>query len=99
MLSTKISKIKLKKILIKFLILFLVIFFIFKIIDIQKKNIKREKELKEYIKKIEEQTKKNEYLKNQMNSKINDDYKEKYAREKLDMIKIGERVIYDITKE
>ena len=79
--------------------MFLVAFFIFKVVDIQKKNIKKEKELKEYNKKIEEQTKHNEYLKNQMKSRLSDEYKEKYAREKLDMTKVGERVIYDVTKE
>lgn len=99
MVNSKIFNIKLKRILVKFLILFFIIFFIFKLIDVQKKNIKKEKELKEYNKKIEEQTKKNEYLKTQMNSKLTDEYKEKYAREKLDMTKMGERVIYDITKE
>lgn len=99
MLNSKIFKIKLKRVLTKFLIVFLIIFFIFKLVEIQKKNMLKEKELKEYNKKIEEQTKKNEYLKSQMNSKVSDEYKEKYAREKLDMTKVGERVIYDITKE
>lgn len=99
MVNSKILKIKLKRILTKILILFLIAFFVFKLIDIQKRNIKKERELKEYNKKIEEQIKKNEYLKDQMNSKVSDDYKEKYARENLDMTKVGERVIYDITKE
>lgn len=99
MKSVKIFKTKLRRFLLKISIVLLIFVFVLKLINLQNTNIKKEKELEELNKKVEEKIKENEYLNQQISSNMNDSYKEKYARENLDMIKPGERVIFDITKE
>ncbi len=92
-------KTRLVKILIKFFISFLILIFLFKLINIQNKNIKKQKELEEYEKKISEKLKENEKIKKEIKKGMSDEYKEQYARGELNMTKAGERVIFDVTKE
>lgn len=99
MKNSEILKIKLRRIILKLLLIFLILIFIYKLINIKNKNIKKEKELTDLNKKIEVNIKNNESLKEQIKNNLTDEFKEKYAREELNMVKYGERVFYDITKE
>jgi len=99
MKSVKIFKTKLKRFILKISIVLLIFVFVLKLLNLQNTNIKKEKELEKLNKKVEDKIKENEYLNHQIRSNMNDSYKEKYARENLDMIKAGERVIFDVTKE
>ncbi len=90
---------KLKRFIVKISIIGLILVFVLKLINLQNNNIKKEKKLEEINKKVEESIKKNQYLKQQINSNMSDSYKEKYARENLDMAKAGERIIFDVTRE
>ena len=99
MKSVKIFKTKLKRFLLKISIILLIFVFVLKLLNLQNTNIKKEKELEELNKKVEDKIKENEYLNQQIRSNMSDSYKEKYARENLDMIKAGERVVFDVSKE
>ena len=99
MKSVKIFKTKLKRFILKISIVLLIFVFVLKLLNLQNTNIKKEKELEKLNKKVEDKIKENEYLNQQIRSNMNDSYKEKYARENLDMINSGERVIFDVTKE
>lgn len=99
MKNFKILKTRLIKILIKILISFLILVFLFKLINIQNKNIKKQKELEEYEKKVSDKIKENEKIKQEIEKGMSDEYKEQYAREELNMAKAGERIIFDVTKE
>lgn len=90
---------RLIKILIKVLIFSLIFVFLFKLVSIQNKNIKKQKKLEEYKSKVTEKIKENENIKMQIEKGMSDEYKEKFAREELNMSKIGERIIFDVTKE
>ncbi len=87
------------KILIKILIFSLILIFLFKLINIQNKNIKKQKELEEYEKKLSGKIKENEKIKKEIKEGMSDKYKEEYARRELNMAKAGERIIFDVTKE
>ncbi len=99
MKNFKLLKTRLIKILIKILISFLILVFLFKLINIQNKNIKKQKELEEYEKKVSDRIKENEKIKQEIEKGMSDEYKEQYAREELNMAKAGERIIFDVTKE
>lgn len=99
MVNSKILKIRLIRIISKILIFSLILVFLFKLINIQNKNIQNQKKLEEYTNELEETKAENEKLIKEINEELTDEYKEKYAREHLNMIKKGERVIYDVTKE
>lgn len=99
MKNNTIFKTRLIKILIKILIFSLIFIFLFKLISIQNKNIKKQKKLEEYETKVAEKIKENNNIKMQIEKGMSDEYKEKFAREELNMSKAGERIIFDITKE
>ena len=99
MKNSEILKIKLRRIILKLLLILLTLIFTYKLINIKNKNINKEKELADLNKKIEVNIKNNENLKEQIKTNLTDEFKEKYAREELNMVKYGERVFYDITKE
>ncbi len=90
---------QLKKNLFKIFIIILTVIFILKLIKLQNNNIRKEKELAEINKKVEDQIKENQYIQKQINSNMSNEYKENYAREELNMIRPNERVVFDITKE
>lgn len=99
MRSVKLFKVKLNRFIVKFSIIILLIIFVIKLINLQQTNNKKREELKNINKQIETVVKENLYLKQQIQSNLTDEYKEKYARENLDMVKTGERIFYDTTKE
>lgn len=99
MKNVRLLKARLIKMLIKILIFSLILVFLFKLINVQNENIKKQKELEEYGKKVSEKTKENEKIKKEIKRGMSDEYKEQYARKELNMTKAGERVIFDVTRE
>ena len=99
MKNFRIFKFLLIRIILKILIFSLIFIFLFKLINVQNNNIEKQKELEEYEKKLAEAKNENKKIKNQIENKMNDENKEKLAREELNMVKAGEMVIYDVTKD
>ncbi len=58
----------------------------------------KDADLKKVQSKIDEETEENQKLKEEQKALDSDEYVEKIAREKLGMVKTGERVYYDIGK-
>ena len=99
MKNSKIFRIHLIRTISKIFIFSLILVFLFKLINIQNKNIRKQKKLNEYERRLEEKKIENEKIKKEIKEELTDEYREKYARENLNMTKKGERIIYDITKE
>jgi cell division protein FtsB len=74
----------------------LIIYFAYIAVNQQGMINAKNKELEEVREKIAEEMRVNEELQKEMESIDSDEYIEKVAREKLDMVKRGERVYVDI---
>lgn len=74
------------------------IYFAYTAVGQQKILYMKDAELKKVQSKIDEETEENQKLKEQQKALDSDEYVEKIAREKLGMVKTGERVYYDIGK-
>ena len=74
------------------------IYFAYTAVGQQKILYMKDVELKKVQSKIDEETKENEKLKEEQEELNSDEFVEKIAREKLGMVKKGERVYFDIGK-
>ena len=81
-----------------FVIIGFFVYFAYVFIDQQKVLYAKEIEMNSIQMKIEEETKLNKELKKQKEMLGSDEYVEKIAREKLGMVKPGERIFVDINK-
>ena len=81
-----------------FVIIGFFVYFAYVFIDQQKVLYAKEIEMDNIQAKIEEEMKLNEELKKQKEMLGSDEYVEKIAREKLGMVKPGERIFVDINK-
>lgn len=76
----------------------ILLYFTYTVIDQQKIIYSKRVEMNNIQSKIKEEAKINEELKKQKESVKSDEYAEKVAREKLGMIKHGERVFVDVNR-
>lgn len=98
-LATKIRKKKRRKIFFKLVLIFFICVIVFKLVMIQINISKKQRELNELNQKVSYQTEQNDILKQQINSGITDEYIEKVAREKLNLVSPFERIFVDVTRE
>ena len=80
------------------LLMVIFIYFAYTAVGQQKILYMKDVELKKVQSEIDEETKKNEKLKEEQEELNSDEFVEKTAREKLGMVKKGERVYFDIGK-
>jgi len=85
-----------RRLLLKVFIVSLSVIFLFRLVKLQNNTMKKETEIKGLTEKLEEKVKENEVLEKQIEKGVSDKATEEYAREKLNMIKKGERVFYDV---
>jgi cell division protein FtsL len=81
-----------------FVIVGILVYFSYVVIDQQKILYAKENQMTTIEKKIDEQKRLNEELQRQKKILNTDEYAEKVARDKLGMIKPGERVFVDVNK-
>ena len=81
-----------------FVMIGILVYFSYVVIDQQKILYAKENQMATVEKRIDEQNRLNEELKRQKKILNTDEYAEKVARDKLGMIKPGERVFVDINK-
>ena len=81
-----------------FVIIGFFVYFAYVFIDQQKVLYAKEIEMNSIQMKIEEEMKLNEELKKQKEMLGSDEYVEKIAREKLGMVKPGEKIFIDVNK-
>lgn len=74
------------------------VYFAWSMVDQQGMLYRKDQEMKKIEDKINEEKRINEQLKKQKDTMNSDEYVEKVAREKLGMVKKGERVFVDIGK-
>ncbi|OGO80460.1 MAG: hypothetical protein A2Y21_11240 [Clostridiales bacterium GWC2_40_7] len=80
------------------LLMVIFIYFAYTAVGQQKILYMKDVELKKVQSEIDEETKENEKLKEEQEELNSDEFVEKTAREKLGMVKKGERVYFDIGK-
>ena len=80
------------------LLMVIFIYFAYTAVGQQKILYMKDIELKKVQSKIDDETKENEKLKEEQEELNSDEFVEKTAREKLGMVKKGERVYFDIGK-
>lgn len=81
-----------------FILLILSIYFAYEMIGQQKLLYSKSLEIKKIESKVKEEEKVNDELKKEQKTMNSDEYVEKVAREKLGMVKEGERVFVDTGK-
>lgn len=75
-----------------------VLYFSYIFVQQQRLIVVKNKDIAEIQRKIEDETLKSEHLKRKMSKVNTDEYLENVAREKLGLVKDGERVFIDVNK-
>jgi len=79
-----------------FILIAFIVYFLFIIVEQQKILYSKEEAMKNIRTRVEEETRENEELIRQKEILDTDEYIEKVAREKLGMVKPGEKIFIDI---
>lgn len=91
-------KIKFKRRVFKIFIVSIIVVFVFKLLDIQRINLNKEKELLDLKIKTQIKINENNILQQQIDSGMSDEFIENYARQKLNMAYPEERIFSIISK-